>query len=271
MKKAATHLLAATASFAFTISASASVIFTDDFETGETVGSAPADSNWVPVQGGIIVRDSTTEAPFGAGNQYLEVEGRQSGGNGFSFARNESLTGNLATVSFDFSWDGDNTDSYMRWTLRGDNGTNNLRPLHRIDVGGGANDIAVVASGATGPQVNVDTPYRFDVVFNFTGSATAAYNGANTVAANSMDLWIDGVLVIDDEAFDRGNNANNTAFTDFGFWAQTGTDPTFGNFYFDNYQVEDMAVVTAIPEPSSFALIGLGVLGLLGRRKRSLK
>lgn len=249
MKKHSTNILAVSAGLALSHSLPAAVYFTDDFETGETVGNAPADSSWVPVQGGIIVRDSTTVAPFGAGNQYLEVEGRVSGGNGFSFARNESPTGNLMTVSFDISWDSVNTDSYMRWTLRGDNATNGLRPLHRIDVGGGVNDIGVVASGAAGAQINEDTAYRFDIVFNFNAAATGAYNGANTVAANSMDLWIDGVLIIDDEAFDRENNEVNTEIADFGFWAQKGTDPNLGNFYFDDYQIDDSAVVTFNPVP----------------------
>ena len=225
MKKHSTNILAVSAGLALSHSLPAAVYFTDDFETGETVGNAPADSSWVPVQGGIIVRDSTTVAPFGAGNQYL------------------------MTVSFDISWDSVNTDSYMRWTLRGDNATNGLRPLHRIDVGGGVNDIGVVASGAAGAQINEDTAYRFDIVFNFNAAATGAYNGANTVAANSMDLWIDGVLIIDDEAFDRENNEVNTEIADFGFWAQKGTDPNLGNFYFDDYQIDDSAVVTFNPVP----------------------
>ena len=198
-----------------------------------------------PVQGGITVRDSSTVAPFGADNQYLEVEGREEGGNGFAFPRNESPSGKkLITVSFDLYWDSANTDSYMRWTLRGDNATNNLRPLHRIDIGGGANDITIVESGATGPQINEDTVHRFDIVFNFDDSATSEYNGANTVAANAMDLWIDGELIFDDEGFDRGNTEVNTVIADVGFWAQKGSDTHLGNFYFDNYQVDDTAVVT---------------------------
>ena len=113
-------------------------------------------------------------------------------------------------------------------------------------------------------------------VFQLTGNDTAdafvdgsqtAFAGSNIVGANGVDL---GSALL---AIDNGNpatQANTFEFTDAAgpvpFTTSIGLGNVTGNPRFQAIDVS--AIIVAVPEPSSLALLGLGVVGLVARRRR---
>ena len=63
------------------------------------------------------------------------------------------------------------------------------------------------------------------------------------------------------------NNGLDSAST---WYLTVGTDWQFHSTYgdCDEFEIDQVELTSSIPEPSSFALLGLGVLGLLARRRR---
>jgi hypothetical protein len=123
---------------------------------------------------------------------------------------------------------------------------------------GGSTFFDVVSQNLTDNQV-----YTFHVVANNSGSAVTYDDGVTTIAAGTADLWQDGVLV-QSKALNSG--ASGDIFS-WGLWSRRPDNAMLG----DNIKVHDTAFngATAIPEPSALALLGLGVVGLVGRRRRS--
>lgn len=250
---------------ALAISASGALVYSTDFES-DTVGEAPV-TPWAATQNA-LVRNDTTATPFGPSKNYLESQGRAVGGNGFRFLRNESPNSTIISDSFDLVWPTGNTNDTLRIVARGNSTVNSERPLNQFDVGVGVGDILV---GASGTDITFDIAVHFDIVYNFTGT-TETYGGT-TVDSNSFDVWLDGALVIDNQAMDNATNlANpaNTVINDTGYWHRFNAASALGEIYFDNFSQSDDAVVTfnAVPEPS-IALSGLASLLFFGfRRKR---
>ena len=106
-----------------------------------------------------------------------------------------------------------------------------------------------------------------DTAEAFVDGSQTAFAGSDIVGANGVDL---GSALL---AIDGGNaatQANTFEFTDAGgpvpFTTSIGLGNVTGNPRFQAIDVS--AIIVAVPEPSSLALLGLGVVGLVARRRR---
>ena len=116
-----------------------------------------------------------------------------------------------------------------------------------------ANPNAPVTSAITPTQVGAFIRV-FDPAFNLldtatfdTIGATAAFQGSPTLSVTMSNAYVNG------------------GFIQFGFNNLVGSFEGSGRFY-DNVRFANSPLV--IPEPGSFALLSLGALGIVARRRR---
>lgn len=238
-KNVLTAVFAAVAMVAAGVSAHAGVVYSEDFN-GLNAGTDTLDDsspdwtgsdNYPVVEGGAVFTSNHLSVTTTATN--------------FNFANwDDGVTGrSLLTVSFDVVDPGGMT---------GDAG---LRLATSRDTSNGS------LVGITGTALADNQIFRYDIVTNIGGTAVTYEDGVNSVAAASYDVWVNGVQTVDGASL-VSNGAGD--IDGFGLWARRPT----AALLVDNIVVRDTAFVTAVPEPSSFALLGLAGLGFL-RRKRS--
>lgn len=106
-----------------------------------------------------------------------------------------------------------------------------------------------------------------DTAEAFVDGSQTAFAGSDIVGANGVDLG-SPLLAIDNGS--PATQANTFEFTDAGgpvpFTTSIGLGNVTGNPRFQAIDVS--AIIAPVPEPSSLALLGLGVVGLVARRRR---
>lgn len=147
----------------------------------------------------------------------------------FGIGSGTSFTGNSAF----------NTSQGLFW-LQSDKGNFERRTSSWLDVAGGT-------------TLSVGTNYQLHVVAN--GSAAPLSYGSNSVAAGKMDIYLNGNLIDDDVDV-------TTSLAADGFRIYQISQ---GDVEVDNISIYNSA--QPIPEPAVALLGGLGVLGLLRRRR----
>jgi hypothetical protein len=118
----------------------------------------------------------------------------------------------------------------------------------------------------TNASLSLTTKYNLTIVYN-NSSSLLTYTGGS-VAATSMDVYLNGVLVGDDLTH-GGSVAADTALSSFSFTNKSTSNVL--SLYVDNILVTDTITAGAIPEPSTVAVLaGLGSLtvALVVRRNR---
>jgi hypothetical protein len=95
---------------------------------------------------------------------------------------------------------------------------------------------------------------------NTTGALNYNKLGAQSVAADKVDLWVNGVLVRDDLA--TGELANDANIDSFMFYGVSSTANAA------QLRLDNLVYANVIPEPSSLLLVGAGLAGVLALRRR---
>ena len=119
-----------------------------------------------------------------------------------------------------------------------------------------------------------DTPFSFTVLANNAATAqnyTPFGGGSGTVAPNTYDLFIDGNFIQNYTLGDLETGFDPAlGFGSFGF-RSSGNADLGTEVLFDNITIginADNGFITAVPEPSSAALLLVGLVGFCGRRRR---
>lgn len=160
----------------------------------------------------------------------------------FNFANRDEGSRDLLSFSFDVVDLGTSTsgDASVRLAFRHD--------------GGGSTFLDVSAA-----TIADNTIIHYDYIANNTGSAVLFEDGVTSIAANTAELWADGIMV----GTKSTANANN--FIGIGIWNRRPDNA----FLFDNLELRDTAYLapSAIPEPTSLGLAVLGIIGFARRRR----
>jgi len=104
--------------------------------------------------------------------------------------------------------------------------------------------------------LSLNTTYLVVLEYTFGGTATLYFNPTPGNAQPAATVTLTPTAYVTD-------------ISDVGFKAQTPT--VIGNYIFDNMMVgttwADVTSVSAVPEPGTLALGGLGMLGLMAARR----
>jgi hypothetical protein len=124
--------------------------------------------------------------------------------------------------------------------------------------------------GLAGGSVDL-TSFSFDTDYTGGGADKALYLLANTNggvwdATDQIGTTTQSGTGAFSASFDLSAEADITADTEFRLYLITAASTTSHGFALDNLQLE--GTVTAIPEPSTTALLGLGGLALILRRRK---
>jgi len=129
-----------------------------------------------------------------------------------------------------------------------------------INRGAGTARFGALASGVLFDSVVIVTPNVSTVVRDFVaGTVTPLAASATTISGNSLDVMVAGALL--------PSTGFSTAQYTVNLWPRSGLT--------DNSQIADFApdnsnFGVSVPEPASLALLGVGMLGLLAVRRRTV-
>ncbi len=237
--------------------AGAVIVYNATFE-GQTVGNPlptgapPGLPSSIDLNLTAIVEDAASVAPQAALTTGNFARPAESAGEApdLSFDSGTSFTTGVVTISMDLLF-----ESLERYHILFREGSGvggaaiNMADVLLDDVGG----VTFQSNGGTvgTSSYAANTPIHFEAVFDLDN--------------NIWDATWGGLLVVDDAAiFDEALGLVAIGFRFSGFTPlPSGQD---GVMQLDNYVFD--ATLTAVPEPSSAALFGLGLLGLAVARRR---
>lgn len=241
--------LALAASLAFSSFASATVVFSDDFEgvgynNGDSVGShSPDVGTWTTVYSSSLQNSSPSPKSGTGGSFYASLIDRVVGNTGISGA---AATANTTVyTTFDFYVTGNVSGNGLDYSMYDSSG--NRGPTFLLK-----------PNGSLAYYTESSGVYNTVANFNF---ATDAWQSASLVvnyATGAVSLTV------------GAQNANFTVGSPLSsnvreLYAINRNDSLSDVVGFDNIVISN----TPVPEPAGLALVGLGALGLLRRKRKA--
>jgi hypothetical protein len=210
-----------------------SPVFMHHFDTLAPFGEG---TNQLPNERVIEVTDVNSETYFGeTGNPYLRLF-KQDEADTISTYTSVSgvVASQVVTVSFDF-WENSAIGPESGINFRAGTGSNvaNANRVH---------DLALRKGAINGvPDLyQVDRRHNIQIVYNNSAAPVVYLGGSQTIAPDTIDVWIDGALILKDHTFNRGDLPLGSTIHAFHFVAFGANE---GEFFIDNFAVYDMAFV----------------------------
>lgn len=209
-----------------------------------------------------VVTDTSNRFGQGASNQYLRLADTSNTNNALNYnlAINDTSIGQVGTLSFNFydpSGDGAQGNG---WLLRIGTGAGNGATAFGLFLMNG--QLRVATTNNVEPNATAFATYALDTVHSltifFNSSSNAVAYGTHSLAANTMDVWLNGSIIATGLARSGGTTGDQT-IDSFGFTRKVSATPGadfVGELLLDNIAAYWGVETSAIPEPSSFALLG---------------
>lgn len=250
---------------ALSCSSANAAIFSENFN-GSALGVIPEGAGQtfafatepLTSQNGITVVNESTSTAFGTPNQFVNYD--DSSGSSARLLSNDFLgaSGVMTSFSFDFvepSAGGTDRVGIGYAIAGGDVLSSGARASVALDDG----NILFLDSGIGTAAYALDNPYRISMVFNDT-LGDLAFMSEN-VAAQTAGVWLQDLSTTNAAVYVGSKNATLAQTTAYRIGFRS-----FGSaqqqLYIDNISV------TAVPEPSSLALLGVSACGLMFRRRK---
>jgi len=229
------------------------IIYSNDFDS-DALGAATAPFGH---GGGGMSSTNVVAADANFGSQYLETTSRMDNGNfAFGFFNGAGITdpGWEAVTTFKFD---------ARFNTAEFTGHSSRLRMRARDLDGGGD---VTRADLFDSEVASDTVNTYRYVINNTAFNADRPDLAGQILANTYEIYEGATLIESNSTFTTAVGAGS-AIDELTLWVQGETaTSTTSIARIDNFSV---IVNSAVPEPSSLAIIGLGVCGLIFRRKRS--
>ncbi len=228
-----------------------------DFDfNSDTVGAA-APSGWFDNRSGqsadlSVALDTNDWFGQGTGNKIVRYTETNTGDNGLGYTAFTPTAGDFYTITFDY---------YMAVAGSPDNalGNSDLNNSTRRNARYGGPDI-------------VDSLVTVSMLVNESGSTKSYFNPETSMTVNLADgdyisfdyNHVTGVYDVD------GAGTSVLSYSSVDKFAFKTGNADIQDFYFDDVVLHDNQLfVSPVPEPSSTALLGLGGLALILRRRRA--
>ena len=185
----------------------------------------------------------------------------------FSIAKFDSSLGTLTGVSVFVSTAqlqgsvGITNNDAASATIDGYDSTFNIKQSAGTDLGYGSTKSGTITDVVTTP--------------GWSGLTLAANGGQQTLTIDGGQSFDIASVNIASSVFGAYQSAGGTGFVTFQVRSTQGVNVTGGDFSvnstatFANTNIGVTYTYTAVPEPSAFALLGLGAMGLVARRRRN--
>lgn len=273
----------AAAALVLTVGGAHATVFTNETFDTDVIGLASNDPTQQSITGGVLVAagnatiglDNVAElTDFSASDgQYLEYAAG-TGGQSNLYIGFDVYNQNQAPA--DASGTNQMTFSVGAWSDAGGTQLNsNSKRSFLIDIyyEGDRNNLKVRSDGVTLNTVDYDVAelQSFQIWINDDDSDTISYVRPDdltlqTLSANSFAVWVNGDLlstVASGDVMSLSGTGDTTGDAVVGRYGFITTTSTQANFLIDNVYASDVVV----PEPGSFALIGIGAALMWRRRK----
>ena len=180
---------------------------------------------------------------------------------GFAFVANTVFAGSITNGDFA-------TGDLTGWTSAGpvsvgDNGTYKYASLF---AGLGQNVYTTLSQ-----TVHLDAGDVLSGNAQFLAHDYLPYNDDTFVSINGTNVFVSDVATVGDNGTSALTGFSFTALTGGDYTIVAGVENRMDNSYPSELQVSSFAVASAVPEPTSVALLGLGLLGFVASRRKSAK
>ncbi|HEY9249933.1 MAG TPA: hypothetical protein VIO38_12415 [Rariglobus sp.] len=198
----------------------------------------------------------------GTGNQYLRIADTSNANNALNYnlVIKDTTIGQVGTLAFNFYDPSGDSAQGNGWLLRLGTSAGNSTTAFGLYLMNG--QLRVATTNNVEPNSTAFATYALDtahsLVIYFNSSSSAVSYGEHTLAANTMDVWLNGSIAATALARSGGSTGDQT-IDSFGFTRKVSSNTSsdfVGTLLVDDLNAYSGVELSAIPEPASFAMLG---------------